>query len=59
MRTDAPVNTSSGETGVFPSSARNRARRLPERASHAHADVYRILDAAILCHIAYVVDGQP
>ena len=59
MRTNDPVNSAPGETGVFPSSARNRARRLPERASHAHADVYRILDAAMLCHIAYVVDGQP
>jgi len=45
--------------GTFPVSARTRARRLPERVSHIDADVYRILDAAMLCHIAYVVEGQP
>ena len=47
------------EATPFPVSTRTRARRLPERVSHMHADVFRILDAAILCHIAYVVDGQP
>lgn len=43
----------------FPVSARTRARRLPERVSHVEADVFRILDAAMLCHIAYVIEGQP
>ena len=54
-RQDAPTVAA----GTFPVSSRNRARRMPERSSQAHADVYRILDAAMLCHIAYVVDGQP
>jgi uncharacterized protein len=45
--------------GTFPVSPRTRARRLPERVSHIDADVFRILDAAMLCHIAYVVEGQP
>jgi nitroimidazol reductase NimA-like FMN-containing flavoprotein (pyridoxamine 5'-phosphate oxidase superfamily) len=27
--------------------------------SHEDADVFRILDAGMLCHIAYVIDGQP
>lgn len=43
----------------FPVSPRTQARRLPERVSHVDADVFRILDAAMLCHIAYVVEGQP
>lgn len=43
----------------FPVSARTRARRLPDRVSHVDTEVYRILDAAMLCHIAYVVEGQP
>ena len=43
----------------FPVTDRNKARRLPERATYDIAAVYALLDAALLCHIAYVVDGQP
>lgn len=51
--------TGAEQPSSFPVSARTRARRLPDRVSHVEADVFRILDAAIMCHIAYVVDGQP
>ena len=44
---------------AYPVSGRNRARRMHERASVDHAAVHAILDAAMLCHVAYVVDGQP
>ena len=43
----------------YPVSDRNRARRLSERATYDVAAVYALLDAALLCHIAYVIDGQP
>jgi nitroimidazol reductase NimA-like FMN-containing flavoprotein (pyridoxamine 5'-phosphate oxidase superfamily) len=33
--------------------------RRPHRGKYDKATVYDILDAALLCHIAYVVDGQP
>ena len=43
----------------FAATDRSRVKRLPKRGSHERADVYAILDSNILCHIAYVIDGQP
>lgn len=43
----------------YPVTKRNKARRLRERATYDVAAVYALLDASLLCHIAYVVDGQP
>jgi len=43
----------------FPVTARNRAKRLPERASYDQDAVFAVLDAALVAHIGYVVDGQP
>lgn len=43
----------------FPVTARNRVKRLHERGSYDHASVYAVLDAGILCHVAYAIDGQP
>ena len=39
--------------------ARSRAKRVHKRASYDHASVYAILDATPLCHVGYVIDGQP
>ena len=38
---------------------RTRLRRLPERGSHERDVVDAILDAGYVCHIGFVVDGQP
>ncbi len=38
---------------------RTRLKRLPKRAHYDRATVLAILDAAILCHIGYVIDGHP
>lgn len=38
---------------------RNRVRRLPKRATHERDTVHAILDAALVCHLGFVVDGQP
>src|SRR6218665_431068 len=43
----------------YPVSPRNRVKRSHERASYDRAAVHAVLDAAFLCHIAYVIDGQP
>jgi nitroimidazol reductase NimA-like FMN-containing flavoprotein (pyridoxamine 5'-phosphate oxidase superfamily) len=43
----------------FPLSPRSRVRRLPKRGSQERARIYEILDAHFLCHIGYVIDGQP
>lgn len=44
---------------AFPVTGRNRVRRLHERGRYDRASVHAILDAAMVCHIAYVIDGQP
>jgi len=43
----------------FPVSPRSRVRRLPKRGSQERALIYEILDTHFLCHIGYVIDGQP
>src|ERR1700710_1633686 len=43
----------------FPISNRNRLRRRFERGRFDKATVYDILDAAMVAHIAYTIDGQP
>jgi uncharacterized protein len=43
----------------YPVSSRNKAKRMRERATYDIAAVHAMLDAALFCHIAYVVDGQP
>jgi nitroimidazol reductase NimA-like FMN-containing flavoprotein (pyridoxamine 5'-phosphate oxidase superfamily) len=42
----------------FPVTERSRVRRLHERGSHEHAAVHAVLDAAPLCHVGYVIDGE-
>src|SRR5215813_4643359 len=37
----------------------SRIRRHPERAHYDRDTVYRILDAALMCHVGYVIDGLP
>ncbi len=43
----------------FPATPRNRVKRLHERGSYDRDAVYAVLDSAFLCHVAYVIDGQP
>jgi hypothetical protein len=44
---------------AFVPSPRTRVRRHPERAHYDRDAVFAILDAALMCHIGYVIDGQP
>lgn len=37
----------------------SRAKRLHERANYQRADAYALLDANVLCHIGYLVEGHP
>jgi len=39
--------------------ARSKVRRLPKRAHYDRETIYAILDAAFICHLGYVIDGQP
>jgi nitroimidazol reductase NimA-like FMN-containing flavoprotein (pyridoxamine 5'-phosphate oxidase superfamily) len=43
----------------FVPSPRTRVRRHPERAHYDRDAVFAILDAALMCHIGYVIDGKP
>ena len=46
-------------TAQFEQEARNTVRRIPDRGSYDRETVYEILDAGFLCHVGFVVDGQP
>ncbi len=43
----------------FAPTERTRIRRLHERGHYDRKTVYEILDAGLLCHVGYVIDGQP
>jgi nitroimidazol reductase NimA-like FMN-containing flavoprotein (pyridoxamine 5'-phosphate oxidase superfamily) len=47
------------DAGAYPVADVNRVRRLHERGSYDRVTIHAILDASALCHIAYVVGGQP
>lgn len=44
---------------TFPKTARNRVKRLPERAAYDRKTIYDILDEALICHVGIVMDNQP
>ena len=44
---------------AYPITPVNRVRRLNERGAYDHATIHALLDASMLCHIAYAIDGQP
>lgn len=43
----------------YPVDGVNRVKRRQDRGFYDHATVHAILDAAAMCHVSYVVDGQP
>jgi len=47
------------DTDRYQRTERTRLRRLPERAAYDRATVHAILDEGFLCHLGFVVDGQP
>jgi nitroimidazol reductase NimA-like FMN-containing flavoprotein (pyridoxamine 5'-phosphate oxidase superfamily) len=47
------------DTDRYQRTERTRLRRLPERAAYDRATVHAILDEGFLCHVGFVVDGQP
>jgi len=44
---------------AYPVDALNRVKRLAERGAYDHETVHRLLDSAAMCHVSYVIDGQP
>ena len=43
----------------YPVDDTNRVKRLHDRGSYDHKTVHALLDAAAVCHVSYVIDGQP
>lgn len=39
--------------------SRTRVARLPKRGDYSQKTIYDILDSAFLCHVGFVVEGQP
>jgi len=48
----------SGDSDFQPT-PRTRIKRLHERGHYDRKTVYEILDAGLVCHVGYVIDGQP
>ena len=53
MPREIPVNDG------FPPSERTRVRRLPERGLYERSEIYPVIDAALTCTVAYLLDGRP
>ena len=45
--------------GSFPVTPRSRLKRRHDRGAYDRATIYPVLDAGLLAHVAYVIDGQP
>ncbi len=43
----------------FTATERTQVKRLPKRGKYDAETVYKILDEAFVCHVGFVVDGQP
>lgn len=48
-----------GAVSSFAVSPVNKVKRVHERGRYDKKTIYEILDAALVCHIAYVIDGRP
>ena len=43
----------------YAKTGRSRVRRLAKRGAYDHETVHAIIDDALVCHVAFVVDGEP
>jgi nitroimidazol reductase NimA-like FMN-containing flavoprotein (pyridoxamine 5'-phosphate oxidase superfamily) len=55
----APTPGASEPPGATPASDRTRVRRKPGRGRYERDTIHAILDAAIVGHVGWVLDGQP
>lgn len=44
---------------TFPQTNRTNLKRLPKRGHYDYDTVYGILDEGFICHVGFVLDGQP
>jgi len=45
--------------GTFGPTAKTRLRRRPQRGFYDEESVFRVLDAAVIGHVGYAIDGEP
>lgn len=57
--TPPPEGFGLGSSAAFTPTVRSQVRRRPDRAAYDQATVFEILDAGIMAHVGYVIDGQP
>ena len=43
----------------LPQTVRTTLKRLPKRGSHERETINQILDEGFICHVGFVIDGQP
>ncbi len=56
---DATDGATAAATIDYPPTERTRIKREHGRAHYDRKTVHEILDAGLLCHVGYVIDGQP
>ncbi len=44
---------------TYPLSSKNQVKRVPKRGHYDEKTVYEILDAGFVCHVSFVIEGQP
>ena len=44
---------------TFEKTRRNTVKRMPNRGQYDTESIYPIIDAALICHVGFVQDGQP
>lgn len=44
---------------TFAKTSINSVKRMPERGKYDKESIYPIIDAALICHVGFVQDGQP
>jgi uncharacterized protein len=57
--TKANAVTHADTNDRFAVTERTRTKRLPERGHYDRDTVHAILDAGLICHVGYTIDGQP
>lgn len=48
-----------GSAASFTPTTRSKVRRRPQRARYDERAVFAVLDAGVMAHVGYVIDGQP
>ena len=51
--------TNDDATDAYQPTARTRPSRLKERITYDRAGVHAVLDEALICHVGFVIDGEP